>query len=495
MMSKLNSTSGIFMLLLALAGMGMVLLLVVTRQGIGTSPDAVSYIGAADSLLAGEGLSSAYGRNAGQPLPSVPALSLLLAGVSLTGLSPASSARWLNALIYGANIFLVGLLVYSSARQQNWLPVVAGVLLLTALPVLIIHAYAWSEPLFLLLTFSGLWLLAVYLENGRYLLLFFSAILLGLAVLARYAGLPLIPTGAVGIFLFAQWPLRRRFLDAFLFGVVSCIPYGLWVMRNAQLTGSASAREFAFHPIGMTHFWQAVFTLTDWLHLPDGTPGIARVLVLLLAGGGLALLFWWAYWGKNRLTTERQPAVPHLLKLLLLLPFYTCSSWLFSISFFDANTPLDERILSPLYFVGIILLITVLARLWPGCSGGVGHGRAAHGGDPLFGHGRAARISVGCPSCRAGHWFFQPGLAGICLDCLGTELARGDTVIFQLSRCHLSANRAFCAGNTQTDQYTYPDSYQQLCSRSDPNARTGHAAKRGHCILYWHSTKCCGSNH
>lgn len=336
---------------------GAMLLLITTRNSIGTSPDSVVYIGAAQNILDDRGLKVPYGEQIGTPLiHHAPLYPVTLAFAGLVGMELLVVARSLSLFLFVANILLVGLLIRGVTRQAIWLPTLGGLLILTSLTMLTIHAYAWTEPLFILLAFSGLWLLAAYWQNGRYPLLILSAILIGLAVLTRYAGLSLVATGGLGILLFAPVPWRRRLLDGVVFGVVSLVPFAMWSVRNQLLADAAAGgRQVAFHPIGMSHFWQAVFTLTNWLHVPNGVPGELRVLVILTMFVGLVRLLWWGY--------RADTAVPNLLKLLLLFIIVYPAFLAFSISFFDANTPLDDRILSPLYVAGVVLVLAALARL------------------------------------------------------------------------------------------------------------------------------------
>jgi hypothetical protein len=146
--------------------------------------------------------------------------------------------------------------------------------------------------------------------------------------------------------------LRRRLLDASIFSILGILPFVLWTVYNQSVAATTpGGRELAFHPVGMPHLWQAVYTLTNWLHLPDNIPGIVRVPVLLFVVAGLGVSLWWAYRAKPGNT-----AVPGLLKLLLLFVILYPLFLAFSISFIDANTPLDERILSPLYVAGAVLV-------------------------------------------------------------------------------------------------------------------------------------------
>lgn len=353
-----------FIIMAGLALLGVLLMLSLTRWGVGLSPDSVSYIGGARSLVQGEGLRNGFGEDVGEPMTfRAPLYSVLLAGLAKAGLEAVSAARWLNALFFGANIFLVGVLIYSVTRHDRWLPIVGSLLVLLSLVMLTIHAFAWTEPLFILLGFSGFLLLASYLQNERFVLLMLAGVLMGLAVLTRYAGLPLLAAAGLGVLLFSQKGYGRRLVDALLFGIVGILPFAVWTGRNMLVAGNSSGRAFVFHPIGMTQIWQAVFTMTNWMQLPAVVPGIVRILILVMFAVGLLVLIYWAY-ESGEVAEASATAVPYLIKLLLLFILVYFAFLVVSISFLDANTPLDDRILSPVFVAWVVIIAWTISILW-----------------------------------------------------------------------------------------------------------------------------------
>src|SRR5690606_16555974 len=106
-----------------------------------------------------------------------------------------------------------------------WIAVGGVLLLVSARPILTVHAFAWSEPAFLLLVMLSLALLAVHLSGPRPSVLALAAILTGLACLTRYAGMPLMLVGAT-LLLFRRAPVFKKPLaEATLFvGVALALP-------------------------------------------------------------------------------------------------------------------------------------------------------------------------------------------------------------------------------------------------------------------------------
>jgi hypothetical protein len=345
-----------FTLLLGVCGL--LLLVFITRHGIGTSPDSAAYIAAA------RGLASGTADSAVDLVFRAPFYPVLLAIISQIGLDALAAARWLNVLLFALNAMMVGAFLLRFSSGPAWLPAAGTLLFLVGGPLLAIHSYAWTESLFIFLSFLSLFLLAEYLHNsGKKRFLLLSAVLAGLAWLTRYAGAPVVATGVVGLLLFDSRPVRRRIAPAVLYGAIGTLPFLLWIGRNVLVTQSATGRELVFHPIGKSHFWQAVFTVSGWLHVPDATPGLLRIAGLMLVVAGLGMVVFLI----RRRMTGQIPAthqnMPAFFKLVMLNVALYSLFLIFSISFLDANTPLDDRILSPVYVAILLLVFHLLDNL------------------------------------------------------------------------------------------------------------------------------------
>ncbi len=346
------------LLVMVIAAVAFTAVLWTARWGVGTSPDSVAYISTARNLWSGLAAASDTAL-----IFRPPFYPFLLAAMGLVGLDPLVSARWLNALLFAGNVLLVGLVVWRCQPQTPWLAPLGALLALLALPLLEIHAYAWTEPAFICLGFAGLYGLSLFLVNEQKRWLWLTAVLFALAWLTRYAGLAFIVAGGVGLLLFSKKRWSHRVGDALILGVIGCVPLALWLGRNLGQGSSATGRSFVFHPVNRTHFWQAVFTLSDWLHIPAAAPGMLRVLVLAVLGMTAVAILFFSF-------TRSRRDTPHLLRLayerllLLFLPTYLLFL-LFSISFLDAATPLDGRILSPIYVASLLLGMWLLAELHP----------------------------------------------------------------------------------------------------------------------------------
>ncbi len=375
------------LLLVTLAGLGALLALVSTVWGAGATPDSATYISAARNLQQGYGLrvqsdihQSQQYYSTGQfsatepaasngpagviarPLTQYPPLfPILLAVPGLWGADPLSGARWLTSLLFAANILLVGGAILRYSRGPVWPAVVGALLVLTQPDLLTIHAMAWSEAAFILFALAGCLALAAYLDSGQRRLLVAAAAAVAAAGLTRYVGAVLIVTSGVGILLLSSLPFRRRIADGLLFAALAGLPLATWFLRNAALAGSFANREAVYHPLAWPALRQSLLTAAGWVAPFAGAHPLrigGAVLVLLALGVGGSLL------ALGRTVAGRRDHAPLLRFSVLLLLFMGGYGLflIFTISFYDAATPLDGRILSPVFVAGLILVLTHLQQ-------------------------------------------------------------------------------------------------------------------------------------
>lgn len=346
--------------------MGWITVIYATPYGIGTSPDSAVYVGVAKNLLAGNGftVSSLPGqyRLLTQYPPFYPGA---ISTFSLGGLAPIQAARILAGILFALNIFSVGLITYSLHPDTIWPAVIGAGVMLLAPAMLEIHLMAWSEPLFILLGLAAFTLLAKYLDHPRLPILILASILAGLALLTRYAGIAVVGTALLGILIFSRKTIFRRLLNALLFGIISTAPLISLLGYNRQVAGSATNRTLAFHPITRTNLWQGLETLGSWL-------GVTRqdsswfFFVLGVSFYGFLILGVALYTVRRRQhptqSDSQLASFPVLIWLLALFIVIYSLFLVISISFFDANTMLDNRILSPIFVSLLIISIFILAK-------------------------------------------------------------------------------------------------------------------------------------
>jgi hypothetical protein len=311
------------MFLLALAGIGaaaLLVMMVVTRWGIGLSPDSATYIAGARSLPQGHGISFPLGGGRWQPITSwAPFYSIVLAVPAMAGLDPWIAARWFNAALLGANAILIALLMRRMLGGGQVLPILAAILFLVSSESLAAHGWAWSDPLFVFLGFLGLLLLDSYLQDGRRANLIAAGVLVGLCAYTRYIGMAFIIVGLAALALGASRSaaLKARGFDLAVFATLGCLPAAAWSLRNLGLVGSLGGDIVRTRGIPAGD-WLAVYRAISHWFIPGRVPEPARDGLMLGLLGVFAMLSVLAVGGNGR---RSAPGSLRLARMILLFVF------------------------------------------------------------------------------------------------------------------------------------------------------------------------------
>lgn len=275
---SLRSERG-FLLAAAAAGFFLVLLCT-SRYGIGLFPDTAHYFAAADSFRAGEGLRGYDGA----PYTAWPPLyPFLLAVFGLTGVSPDTAARVMNASGFGALVYLAGRFYFDGMRTRLFAG--AGVLsVLLSMPLLNVSVMAYTDLLFALACLGTVLALERFSGRGSRSCLAGAALLAASAGLLRYMGLAVILTG-VAAMLFSRSvdPFSKRLKNALFFGLISGLPLTIWVTRNLLISSTATGgRDASVISLGQ-NLLSTVDALTTWL-MPSVLPFSIRGPAVLAVG-------------------------------------------------------------------------------------------------------------------------------------------------------------------------------------------------------------------
>jgi 4-amino-4-deoxy-L-arabinose transferase-like glycosyltransferase len=365
-----------FPTLILLALVGIFLVLYATPEGLGLSDDSIAYIAGARSILSGDGYRESYLASNGYVTHFPPVFSITLAFIGLSGIDPLRVARFLVAFLFGANIFLSGIIGWRMTKSQ-----LAGIAL--ALLFLIndslfnVHVVAMSEPLYIFFTLaafltfdSGLKQLAVSLDrktsnsklfDSKFIIA--TGILTSLAYLTRYAGLALLATFLIALILLQDnW--KKRLTSAGIF-LASFLPLTLaWSVRNKLVADNATNRTIVYHPLTEEHINSFIYNISEFLipieSLRRAMVKDATALFVLIAIIALILLVWTITTGLKKFF---QPAteMPEVLSFTNgLYIFGYLASIVSSMLFFDQATKFKLRILAPVYVSLFVLFVYFL---------------------------------------------------------------------------------------------------------------------------------------
>lgn len=341
----------------AIAVFGAALALYTMARGIGTDVDSATYLIAARNLLAGNGLSIQIAGSAHTVrLTSFPPLlPVALATMGYVGIDPLVGAKWLNAALFGADIFLIAVFI-KRYTGSDIAAVFSAFLMATNVDVRINQCMLISEPLFLFCVLAGLIFITSYIDTPTLPLLFGFSAAFAAAGAARYIGASLLPVGAYAI-AFAPSPSRLRRMHLGIYAGVFACPVVGWVARNVVLSHTFTNRSAAFHPPGLDRFVFSYLSLSTWL-LPSVVPQYIRIVILAAA---IALILRPLLY---RSKTARQPsAKPQLDGILIALLSCYILGFVIAQTFFDAQIWIAGRHLLLIYIVGSMVVISQITEL------------------------------------------------------------------------------------------------------------------------------------
>ena len=223
--------SDAFLALLSATGAALVLLQQ-SGHGVVLDWDSVNYIGTATNLASGNG----FARFDGLPYKTFPPLyPAMLAAASLFVFDPLAVAGPLNALLFGATIFVTGRWMRRrlESRALGWVGCLAVAF---SAPGIWIAGWAMTETAFVLLMTLCLIktdesIRAAEQARSRRCLTW-AAVFCALACLCRFSGVALVPVVTAMVASRRDVAPSERLKRSASFVVVSCLPVCAWLVRN-----------------------------------------------------------------------------------------------------------------------------------------------------------------------------------------------------------------------------------------------------------------------
>ena len=262
----------ITLLLAAFSALGTFLVLVRgSTYGVGVSPDSVTYISTARNLLTGNGFID-WANNIYILYP--PLFPLLLALTGTFGTDPADTAGYVNAFLCGLAIFLSSLWLWQHLRArpaptsrtlQTYLLLWAAVVLILSPPLSQVASFAWSEPLFILLTISALFTFNTFLDTGKRASLVLAAIFTALACLTRYVGITIPATLLLLLLLRKGDTPSKKATDTVIYSLIVGTPSCVWLLRNFLVSGMWTGPRYPSPYSFLFNLKKTFITLADWV--------------------------------------------------------------------------------------------------------------------------------------------------------------------------------------------------------------------------------------
>jgi len=336
-----------------------VLVFFTTSNGINIISDSVTYLQTADNIVEGLGVKDYSGHELAPMIHFPPLYPLILSLFIKIGIDPLSGARVLNAITFAIIIFLVAHITYRASKSL-WVAFFAGCFTLASSTAILIHSFVLTESSFIVFMLLCFISLVEYFQSRRFLLFFVSAMFAAFAVFDRYVGVTVVASCMLAILFWDNRETRERLRQFFLFGVFSMFPIGLWFIYNYLRVGAFTDRVFAFHPLTLDNILLFFATLSEWV-MPYWHNVFTGIFIFVF------IIVFLAKYISQRKKLFNKVSVSDFFYLRLIDVFtlfvicyfvFLC----FSISFFDALTPLNYRMLAPLYFVLVIIFALVFFR-------------------------------------------------------------------------------------------------------------------------------------
>lgn len=330
-----------------------------TPYGIGVSPDSTQYLSAAQHLLAGDGLRVHWWDHGAQPLTHFPpGYAMVLAALMALGMGAATAARVVNVVALCATAVLAGALGRRAAAGSTPAGVAAGMVVLAAPDVLGVHAMMWSEPAFISLALAAILATVRAIDEDSIAWTVIGAVLAGATGILRYVAPTVIGACCLSLLLLGTRPLARRAARAVLFGAIASLPLLIVLVTNGRNAGAATNRELGFHPVNGEQIRSAVATAFRWVVPVLTSTWLELLLTLAVVASAVALA---AAWYRSRGAPAQVGTRSAASAALVLFVACYLGFLALSISFVDAQSTPDQRLLAPVVPAISILLVAMLA--------------------------------------------------------------------------------------------------------------------------------------
>ena len=300
-----------------------------------------------------------------------PLFPLVLSWWYFIGIDPHEGARWVNSILFGLNIVLIGIVTKKYTRSA-WLGLYAALLMLSAPDILGIHLTAQSEPLFIFFMLIWLLLFLDYFKNSKLSTLILGSIIVALASMARYLGAPII---AAGVFVILFLKQERNFINklvrAVLFASIPCLSLFFYA-RYSYVESSPFQIHFVFHPVNVSYFQAMASNFCAWF-ISSHLPVSANARIFLFTTGIVFCfirLFFWCRANKipGADSTKTIFIKFSILGIAFISLYMACI--IISASFYDTTQMNDpsgadlRRYLIPLHITGIIIFCGFMSNFF-----------------------------------------------------------------------------------------------------------------------------------
>jgi hypothetical protein len=333
-------------------------ILVILASGpynLGVTSDSVYYIEVSRNIKSLAGVVNNEGKLVQHWPPFYPVV--LAASSSVLCLDCLDSGKYLNAVLIAIFFFIFNLIL----RRNNlniYLAFTVNLLLLISMSLQVFIMF-WSEGLFLMLLLGFIFLFLRWSDLRTSYLLIVSGLMAGLMVLTKYAGIGFVAAALLYLLFFCKDSLKNKSVHIFSFIIPVLAIVLPWIFYTLIAGEGKGIRKFAFHPADSQHLNDLAGTFNQWLVPEPSAIGIYIYPVLLSALILLILIMAFKNINIKKAFSTLSENQVNYLKFIAILAFCYIFFLFLSISFFDAQTPMNNRILSPLFPLMVLIIAPV----------------------------------------------------------------------------------------------------------------------------------------
>jgi hypothetical protein len=169
----------------------------------------------------------------------------------------------------------------------------------------------------------------------------------------RYVGITLLPAVVACLWLMDDRPPAQRMRECFFVSFIGSLLLAAWMARNLIVAGMPTDRPLAVHPIGLDQLKVLVSNLCNLYFPIDVSPWLKLAVLISIAAMVIVELY----------RQQSGAAAKTLLSLIVIFCATYVSFLIVSMSFLDASTEFEYRILLPVGVFLILLTVSVCLKI------------------------------------------------------------------------------------------------------------------------------------
>lgn len=323
-----------------------------SKYGLGITNDSTAYLSTSNNLWNGEG----FFISKGVPFVSyAPLYPMILSVSNIFGIEAITFMMFFHIILYG---ILIALLMnwFRSLGNNGILLIFASLFLIGSRPIFLMSSMLWTEFIFIFCSTIFIIFLGRYIADPKSEKLNFAIATAAVmfACLTRYVGITLVVTGSL-LLLIKKGSLTRRIIDMTLFGFLSSLPTGFFVLRNYWVTSTLVGNRYSSSRSFLEILSSTAFSITN-LFIPDLFPKFLMNIGFLTIFIGLILVTIWSLKKTQDKPNLRGYIIASIAFILIYISYLVFSA---NVVGFDS---LSTRFISPIY-LPIILIILIFFTL------------------------------------------------------------------------------------------------------------------------------------